>query len=105
MPQKSPKLPKNDRIFQNNIFHGYKFSQTLSKTAKSAKINAKKVVTGGIAFVFSITKSVNTVIPLKFQVEKFYNLPIDSTFSFLEQAGRASRKCILLPLFDVYLVI
>ena len=31
MLQKSPKLPKNDRIFQNNIFCGYKFSRTLSK--------------------------------------------------------------------------
>ena len=38
MLQKNPKLPENDRIFL-----GYKFSRTLSKTAKSAKINTNKV--------------------------------------------------------------
>ena len=41
---KNPKLPKNDRSFQNNIFRGYKFSRTVSKTAKSAKLNTNKVM-------------------------------------------------------------
>ena len=40
MLQKSPELPKNDRIFQDNIFRGYRFSRNLSK---SAKINTNKV--------------------------------------------------------------
>ena len=43
MLQKSPKLPKNAIIFQNDIFRGYNFSRILSKTAKSAKINTNKV--------------------------------------------------------------
>ena len=37
---------QNYRILQNSIFHGYKFSRTLSKTAKSAKINTSKVYQG-----------------------------------------------------------
>ena len=48
MLQKSPKLPKNDRIFQNNIFRGYKFLRALSKIAKSAKLIPAKINTNKV---------------------------------------------------------
>ena len=46
---KTPKLPKNDRIFQNNSFRRYKFLRTLLKSRNPqkvipAKINTNKVV-------------------------------------------------------------
>ena len=35
---KIPKSPKNDRIFQNNNFWGYKFSRTCQKSENPRKI-------------------------------------------------------------------
>ena len=87
---KSPELSKNDRIFQNNIFRGYKFSRTVSKTAKSAKIN-----TNNVRQLYLLWTTTIRSLKINHYTPTFYMVILVHIMLLLPESGVHTRKYLL----------